>query len=527
MAYRWSEIDRKNAASFAKDASRRTLKSIELTLGSVRGLKGLKIEFTYPLAAIAGRNGSGKSTVLALAACAYHNNARSWRLSNRKTAYYTFSDFFVQAQGEVPVEGIAIRYGFFSDTWRPSDKNPEGRGVGYQHTSKNRGGRWSDYASRIRRPVAVFGIDRVVPPSEKSVLKNYRGMFSSSARSGIEDSARASVSRVLGIKYDDFEIRSHGSHSLSLVKCNGNSYSGFNMGAGEQALFGLFAAIHSAPKATLFLIDEIELGLHEAAQTHLLQELKQLAFEQSHQFIFTTHSATVLGALPPEARYLLEKRSGGTHVVEGVSPLFAAGRLSDRSRPELTIYVEDVSAREFVSAALTKDERSRVRIVEVGSHSAVVGQLAAKFVDGESAADSDVMAFLDGDQRSAEASHRSRFLGLVDQTQKERAGMWLADRLMFLPSSEMPERFVIGQLRESHIEAVAEKFRIADVEEARAAFDKALVRGDHSELYWIAEDFCVSEDVAWRDLCAVLRSEDPDAFEEAGAAVRSMLAAQA
>jgi hypothetical protein len=53
MAYRQSELDKRNLARFASDEARLSLKSIALNRGAIRGLSNFKIEFTYPLSAIA------------------------------------------------------------------------------------------------------------------------------------------------------------------------------------------------------------------------------------------------------------------------------------------------------------------------------------------------------------------------------------------------------------------------------------------------------------------------------------------
>ena len=66
MTYRYSDIDNNNIKWFTKDESKATLLSIEMLIGEIRGLKDVKIEFKYPITAIAGRNGSGKTTILAL-----------------------------------------------------------------------------------------------------------------------------------------------------------------------------------------------------------------------------------------------------------------------------------------------------------------------------------------------------------------------------------------------------------------------------------------------------------------------------
>ena len=436
--------------------------------------------------------------------------------------YYRFSDFFVQTQDEVPVEGVNINYGILHDKWKITEEIPTGKGLAYQKRIKNRGGKWNDYDTRVKRSVGFFGIDRVVPPSERSVLKNQKNYFSAQAskKSDIEESTRKSVSRVLGVDYEDFEIRGSGSHKLPLVKRKGVHYSGFNMGAGEQALFVLFYAIHSPSKSTLFVIDEIELGLHEAAQRGLIVELKKLAYELGHQFIFTTHSSAVLESLPPEGRFFLESTNTGTKVISGVSPAFAAGRLAEKDTDEIVVYVEDVNAKQLVISSMTNDMRRRVRVVEVGSHSAVISQMAAKFVDRKH--DKTVsLAFLDGDQRAAVQSHKSRFSGLVDQRNVATAKEWFDARVGFLPSESMPERFVVSHLRDGHIGAFCEAFGIEDELEATAVLDKALVRGDHSEIHWMSEDLFLPVEQIWQILCTVVSRESPEILQDVRERVNS------
>src|ERR1041384_2125094 len=42
-----------------------------LEVDGVRGWKGQRVEFSFPIVALVGENGSGKSTLLQAAACAY------------------------------------------------------------------------------------------------------------------------------------------------------------------------------------------------------------------------------------------------------------------------------------------------------------------------------------------------------------------------------------------------------------------------------------------------------------------------
>jgi len=74
------------------------LEKIEFNKIGLRGVKDTSIEFRYPITAIAGTNGIGKTTILQLIACLYHNtnsNHKPYRFSNAKNSkpYYTFKDF--------------------------------------------------------------------------------------------------------------------------------------------------------------------------------------------------------------------------------------------------------------------------------------------------------------------------------------------------------------------------------------------------------------------------------------------------
>ena len=99
MNYKESEIDKKNREWFNNNRSCNTLVSISIARSSIRGLNQLNIEFKYPIVVIAGENGCGKSTILSLVSCAFHNNTGFCPmslLSNKKhqRVYYTYSDFF-------------------------------------------------------------------------------------------------------------------------------------------------------------------------------------------------------------------------------------------------------------------------------------------------------------------------------------------------------------------------------------------------------------------------------------------------
>ena len=97
----------------------------------IRGWTGQKVEFQFPIVALVGENGSGKSTVLQAAASAYKAPSKKEELFG--------SDFFPDTPFE-RIEGASIRFSFRegavsqvktvrkpTDRWRGNPERPERR----------------------------------------------------------------------------------------------------------------------------------------------------------------------------------------------------------------------------------------------------------------------------------------------------------------------------------------------------------------------------------------------------------------
>jgi predicted ATPase len=484
VAYKYSQLDKSNLAWFDKDASKTTLIRFEIRTGSLRGLSNLKLQFRYPITAISGKNGTGKSTILACVACAFHNHSGGYKSASRRLNYYTLSDFFVQSSEEVTPNAIVMAYQILHDKWRKTSNVPTGIGLGWQFRVKKFLGKWNNYDSRARRNVVYLGIERVVPHAEKSVSKSYRHIFQKVQSEGYEREVRDTVGKILGRSYDDFYFKKHYKYRLPLVQSRGQVYSGFNMGTGENALFEIFSTIYACPDSLLLVIDELELGLHEEAQVRLVEELKKICKVRHVQIVCTTHSPRIISALPPEARIHLERQGSSTKIIPDISADYAAGLMSGISQAELDVFCEDDIAKDILSLALTNDLRSRIRILPIGSAAAVARHLAAKYKENSTIP---VCGFLDGDKGLDKREYVKLFLKSLEKvTDQDEATLWVENRLAFLPGNTWPERWVILKYGCKSFHKLTDEFGVS--QEALVEYVEAAKSADkHDELYELSK----------------------------------------
>lgn len=200
----------------------------------------------------------GKSTLLSLAALAYHGvpgfeptNARRWAIHpDGDFGYYTFQDFFHRGPGDSDVSGVEIGWKFTKDKEVKITKQSD---------------KWMRYERRPTRPVEFIGLSRAIPAIELTTLRSQFGISSSptpqaALRGGgaeTESGAWAAIHFCRGSQHEKFAIRRSSSS---------NGYTSFNMGTGEDALISLIARLESVLAGGLVVIEELESGLHPAAQ---------------------------------------------------------------------------------------------------------------------------------------------------------------------------------------------------------------------------------------------------------------------
>lgn len=346
------------------------LKSISVNgTPGIRGIQKLNLEFQYPLTAIAGRNGTGKTTLLAIAALGFHapdnhfsrgSKIRATQSKNKNNSKsvknysaLTFSDFFYKGPNDPDISGVNI-------SW----KYQNGKELSITKSSN----KWMHYERRQKRPVHYLGISRTLPAIEQSILK-FR--FSPRKKSNHNTVLNAEyvkrLNEIMGREYSAASELS--SDSYKIRTCSTKfQYSSFNMGAGEDVIIDILTTLQNCPDDSLIVIEEIELGIHPEALRRLAKHIQEIILEKKNlQVIVSTHSRDFLESIPSQARVLLQSGKEEHYVTYAPTTEFAMGNLTGNLEPELFIYCEDDFAEKIINTALGTEQRKRSKVIPIGS----------------------------------------------------------------------------------------------------------------------------------------------------------------
>ncbi|MHB8331350.1 MAG: AAA family ATPase, partial [Candidatus Dormibacteria bacterium] len=426
----------------------------------VRGWEGQRFTVSFPIMAVIGENGSGKSTVLQAAASVYGADPP-------KTKFRFASDFFPDTPWD-EVRGADIRY-----SCREGEKQ-------YELSVRKPTGRWRGNPERRMRNVEYIDLSRVQPvPARVGYTRLANRTLREVSASPFEATRLERLSAIMGRTYDLARMaitNGDPNRNVPVISQQGRSYSGFHQGAGETTITELLQ--RDLPKYSLVLIDEIESSLHPRAQRRLIRDLATKCRENELQVILTTHSPYVLEELPLEARaYILLGPADRREIVYGVSPDFAMSKMDDLPHFEIDLYVEDDRAARMLVEILAKsDPDLALRSQTISYGAASVGQVLGQMVAGNRFPRR-TCVFLDGDRGPAPGC-------------------------LLLPGEDAPERVVFEALKEKNWTNLCARLG-REYPDVVDACTRAMTLPDHHE--WLrdaARRLVLGTDTLWQAMCA-------------------------
>lgn len=337
-----------------------------MIVNGFRGVDNLEVRFDFPVSAISGLNGAGKSTVGQLSLSGY----RKPTTSQNYNRFYVRDFFPASIADPNPFHAnSSVLYEYETDV----PDTPQ------ELTVRRSKVEWSGYKRQPERKCFYVGFTIYIPKVERKDASIYRGRdIALTDQRLIPDEVRAIVGRILGQQYDGLHFQgiSHGKKNaeLGIATRFGGQYSENNMGFGEGRTLYLVDLLENSPEQSLFVIEEPETSLHVHAQYELGKYLLDVARRRHHQIVISTHSDRVLAALPVEARILLHRDKTGVAAFPGLSATRFRALLSLGRDRGLVVFVED----EFAKALLMEIVRvvaptllQAIDIQAVGSNSDV------------------------------------------------------------------------------------------------------------------------------------------------------------
>jgi energy-coupling factor transporter ATP-binding protein EcfA2 len=346
-------------------------------LRKLRGFEDREVSFEFPVTALVGPNGGGKTTILGAAAMIYKS------VPPRR--------FFAKSgKYDESMKDWAIEYDLV-------DRDLKER-IMLQRTASFKALKWNRKA--VDREVLIFGVTRTVPATERRELSRaLGGTYEAKSEAVLPEQVAQEVEKILGrpiAGYSKLNVDEQGRISFFAGSTEGGQkYSEFHFGAGEASVIRIVAEVEAAADNALILIEEIENGLHPIATHRMVEYLIDVARRKSCQVIFTTHSNDALGPLPSRAIWAAYNGD----VLQGKLDIRALRTITGQIEATLAIFVEDSFAELMVVTALRYGgvEMEAVKVHAMGGYGPAITVNEQHNQDPTATFKS--VCLLDGDQR--------------------------------------------------------------------------------------------------------------------------------
>lgn len=349
-----------------------TLQSVMAAALEIRNLRNIaRLRFEIPVPGVwllTAGNGAGKTSLLACLRRIGQPNAfpihfpsslRSERLDNHTDGSVTYE-----------IDGESVEYAYRGERWTPRPRSN------------------SHLFDALGYPSVIYvgaTADRITPRPEDFDTNNIRA-----ANPAIIEAANIIFETGKFTKLRTINLTRGAGNDAFVLALGAQPYtyhSEKHFSLGELCVLKLLRLLREIQDGSMIIIDELEMALHPRAQVNLLRYLQDQAAEKSLTVIFSTHSVTLLKSIDRHHIIYLDKQDAGViNVVVGCFPTYAMGNIAsdEETLPDVMLYVEDLFARDMVTAFFEKFADERVpdptarpstKIVPVGPFDAVMAFL--------------------------------------------------------------------------------------------------------------------------------------------------------
>lgn len=393
------------------------LKKLTINEPSFRKLKKIEIEFAQRITLIAGHNGIGKSTILALVANgsgltdSEHNSytGKTFQGNLNEIIHLDYQTEFESRKKDKNLPSPILEYALDNNIFLKrcaltkrtvpateiKAKRLEVRVVPRNIPPKDQTipsiGLTIGSASKVPLPTIYLGMTRMLPIGESDP-----DMVENSPDTQIHqldaEFITSFINSIIGLNKSNSPANAITTQTIKgttkSTKHPTYGYSPKTISLGQDSLSAIATALASFQKLKrewkeypggLLVIDELDAGFHPHAQKRLIQSIGNIAKKLNIQIIATTHSLCLIEAIHPDANPIGEK---GYHVDKVVY-------IRDTNHPKITnssldeikndmnltpptqptkeqanyikVYLEDAEANRFIKALLTRKLQNKIK----------------------------------------------------------------------------------------------------------------------------------------------------------------------
>lgn len=369
------------------------MKITEIEIKKFRNLSNITIRFASRLNAIAGQNGTSKTSILGLIGHIFAFDKNEKNLSG-KFFSTDFSEIFKFAYPEYDRAGEHSWNTKFDSKKDVPAISYDRKETGKKETIRVRVGESKKGSGKIKFPVIYLGMGRLFPLALENVIKRNNSILTDSEIKEFVDLHN----EILMIIDEVIVPESITSSNKSFYAPKTATYNHLGNSAGQDNIGQIITALISfqrlktklgdSYKGGILLIDELDASLFPAAQMKLVEKLDKKSLELNLQIFFTTHSLEVLAETKRrrDAKVIyLDKSSGNIKpkydlaieelkkdlLVLGPDALKEIGRKKD-------IYCEDDEAADMLKGILSIEIIHNIDIIPTSLGNSQLKDIAKK-----------------------------------------------------------------------------------------------------------------------------------------------------
>ncbi len=385
----------------------------EINIKKFRHLNELTISLGERLTAIAGQNGTGKSTILGLIGHTCREKTGFKTFDNKKFAT-EYSEIFKFSFPEYDKDGQHNYEIIFSDGVSTSVTSYIRKQKNMRETLRLRVGKSSKGGGKIDFPVIYLGLKRLYPLAQERKVNTSNHSLSKDELQFFTKSHN----KILLLQ-DNISSQEVKSSNKQFLAAKSEQYDAMGNSAGQDNIGQIITAIISFQRLKdylgneynggILLIDELDASMFPAAQEKLIEFLFQRSSKLELQVVFTTHSIEMIEILMAsqykhqskvcylhKARGTIEvaKESDLDTIIADLKAKVLKHKLEDT---KIEVYLEDKEAEQFLKPLLTPELIKRTKIIDATFGAQLLITLANKRIPAFNRS----IILLDGDQKSS------------------------------------------------------------------------------------------------------------------------------